>query len=400
MTDSSERDGQDDALAVRFKARLNPTVAALMSRGLPDQLAARLHRDGQTLGRLKQAEDEALAGLGLSAAHVAAIRKGARADIPFEALAKVLWANRSTCCVCRQHGLAIIVHHMRPWARSRDHDPDNLAVLCLEHHAQAHRRGDLEQNLSQRRLRDSKAQWERAVSQLDAQAILSASRINHHHWWWFNHVRLFELAAAQGVDLTALPRFAAALARGKIDADGHLLDPGPDALYLYQGGASTGLYAYVRQVLEAVLTETAVYNISDDLDRGFLSQVVQPGDLIFVQGRHLFKQLDGRQVGPGQVSQVRRQANGVRVSYTVDRWEAISTSAWASWLRGAQAAASLARVVSIAREGDHLHLRCTGLACGFTLQGLANRSYAYRTWPTTEIDEDDWFADADDAGDP
>ena len=145
---------------MRTNARLNPTVAALMQRGLDSALAKRLHAQNLTLGSLKQSDDATLSNLGLSDAQIASIRTGARAAIPFANLAKVLWDNRFTCCVCRDPVLAVIVHHIDPWAESHDHNVENLAVLCLEHHARAHRRGDLEQNLSARQLREFKANWE------------------------------------------------------------------------------------------------------------------------------------------------------------------------------------------------------------------------------------------------
>src|SRR5438270_82623 len=171
---SEPEDPADDTVVwARGTARLNRTVAALMERGLSDADATRLHRDKHTLASLKQSDDAALAALGLSAAQIVEIRGGGRPAIPFEILAKVLWANRSTCCVCRQQGLAIILHHIEPWAESHDHSAENLAVLCLEHHARAHTRGDLEQNLTPDRLRHFKAAWEQEVQHLDARAILA-----------------------------------------------------------------------------------------------------------------------------------------------------------------------------------------------------------------------------------
>ena len=78
----------------RGKARVNPTVAAFMRRGFDDVRAAELHADGHTVGSLKQVSDARLEELGISAAERVALRAGARAEIPFESLARVLWANR------------------------------------------------------------------------------------------------------------------------------------------------------------------------------------------------------------------------------------------------------------------------------------------------------------------
>jgi hypothetical protein len=71
-------------------ARTNPTVAALMARGLDSDTANMLRRLGLTLAELKRRTDDELAPLNLTAAQVAALRKGARPPIPFDTLVQVL----------------------------------------------------------------------------------------------------------------------------------------------------------------------------------------------------------------------------------------------------------------------------------------------------------------------
>lgn len=384
-----------DAFAenVRGHARLNSTVAALLRRGLDTRLAHRLQGAGYNLAKLKGMDEGALLGLGLSETQARAIHAGGRAPLPFANLAQVLWANRYTCCVCRDPSLSVIFHHIEPWAQSHDHSVPNLAVLCLEHHARAHRKGELEQNLTGRQLKEFKRKWEEEVALLDPQAILEASRVDGYHWWWFNHLRLFEMADRLGVNLTKLPRFFQALARGRVDQSGALTAFAEADSYMYQGGDGIILYAYVLHVLESVLSQTAIFNISDDLDPGFLSEVVRPGDILLVQGKHYFKVLNPRAKGPGQASEVRREANHVRVSFTIDRWEAVANSSWAGWLAGTKSAASIVRVQSIERHGPKLHLACTGLAIGSALRGLSTRSYVYPTWKLANREQEDWEDD-------
>jgi hypothetical protein len=55
-----------------------------------------------------------------------------RSPIPEELSVEVLFLHDHTCCVCRENGKAVQIHHI-------DDDPsnnsrDNLAVLCLQHH--------------------------------------------------------------------------------------------------------------------------------------------------------------------------------------------------------------------------------------------------------------------------
>ena len=383
----------------RSKSRMSRTVCALMRRGIDSATAKELEEKGHTLSSLQQLSEVELLNLSLNEECVGAIRRGARPEIPPEILAKVLWANRWTCCVCRKSGLAVIAHHINQWSVSRDHSCENLAIVCLEHHAKAHTKGSLEQNLTPERIQNCKEQWETEVSSLDAKAILEASRLSNSHWLWFNHSRLFEMAEAIGVELTKLPGFRAALSTDLVDAQGAISSKNNDASYLYAGGGGAPFSRFVKEVLQAVLLETSIFNVSDDLDPGFLSSVASPGDIIFLQGRHFFRSLNKRESGLGQASEVRRQANQVRFSFTIDRWEAVANSAWAVWLRGTQRISAILRIANISREGRYIHLQCTGLAVATYLEGLSSRSYAYPTWPQDdeEIDEneEDWLSAED-----
>lgn len=352
-----------------------------MRRGLDSELANRIKQFGLTLTDLKRRDDEALSGLGLSAANIAAVRQGNRPPIPFDTLVRILWESRSVCCVCRAFDRAIVLHHIVPWARSHDHSAANLVVLCLEHHAQAHRTGALEQNLGEAHLRAYKQKWEDEVRHLDPRVILDATRVDAHHWWWFNHVRVLEMARKLEIDLTNQCCFPSVASCGWVDADGQISERHLHAPYMYMGGDGILLYEYMRDVVEAVFARTSIFNLSDELDPDFLWRVVQPGDLILVQGQHAFKSLSRERKGQGQACAVHLQTGRVRVSFTIDRWESVSNSSWAAWLFGVKHAASVVRIVRVEREGDCLHLWCTGMAVGSALQGLSTRHYCCTAWP-------------------
>lgn len=266
----------------------------------------------------------------------------------------------------------------------------------------SYRRGDLEQNLRAAQLREFKRRWEEEVRHLDPKVILEASRVQGHHWWWFNHVRVLEMASILGIDFTSMPEYASVMARGWIDQAGQLEDRQRDEPYLYVGGDGIVLYTYMRRIVEAVIARTAVVNLSDDLDPGFARRVVKEGDLILIQGKHLFHSLTKRAHGPGQAVEVRRQANGIRFSYAIDRWEAVANSAWSVWLSGQQPAASIVRVGTVEPEAGRLHLRCTGLAIGSSLQGLSVRHYLHATWEEAGIEDeeldDGWFGEYGESG--
>jgi hypothetical protein len=68
-----------------------------------------------------------------------------RTPIPQDISAEVMFQHDSTCCVCRNRGLSVQIHHI-------DEDPtnhaiQNLAVLCLEDHDQTQTKGGFAKRL-------------------------------------------------------------------------------------------------------------------------------------------------------------------------------------------------------------------------------------------------------------
>ncbi len=92
-------------------------------------------------------------------------------------------ASDRTCCVCRAPGLAVQIHHLDE--DPTNHDPDNLAVLCLQDH-----------DLTQVRGGFGKA--------------LTAAEVQGFRDDWLEHVRL-RRARADELAVQAMTRAAAAL---------------------------------------------------------------------------------------------------------------------------------------------------------------------------------------------
>ncbi len=87
--------------------------------------------------------------------------KKKRVAIPDDLAADVLFASDRTCCVCRSEQLKIQIHHI-------DEDPsnnsfDNLAVICLFCHSDAHTRGAFVRNLSRDLIHLYNTSWREIV---------------------------------------------------------------------------------------------------------------------------------------------------------------------------------------------------------------------------------------------
>ena len=144
-----------------------------MRRGFDSETANRLASAGYSLNSLKSLDKNSLQALNISEELIQALLQEPRPPIPTEILNKVLYESRMTCCVCRDRSQGIIVHHIHEFSDSRNHGEENLVVLCLNHHGEAHTRRELQLNLTPERLREFKARWLKDVKQYDNREALN-----------------------------------------------------------------------------------------------------------------------------------------------------------------------------------------------------------------------------------
>jgi hypothetical protein len=116
----------------------------------------------------------------------------ARAPIPDDLAANVMFASDRTCCLCRLEKHKVQIHHI-------DEDPSNndfsnLAVVCLHCHSDVHAAGGFVRSLTPELVRLYNSSWRDIVrlrlapgdevpdqSELTAEALLEAS-LDCHYW--------------------------------------------------------------------------------------------------------------------------------------------------------------------------------------------------------------------------
>lgn len=121
--------------------------------------------------------------------------KKKRIPIPKDLAADVMFAADRTCCVCRENGKAVQIHHI-------DGDPsnntlENLVVLCLEHHDQTQIKGGFGRKLDAAQVTRYRDAWlkdvkwrrtqanERAVKRAVEGVSISQQR-NSLTYFWFD----------------------------------------------------------------------------------------------------------------------------------------------------------------------------------------------------------------------
>jgi hypothetical protein len=80
-----------------------------------------------------------------------------RKKIPPKVESKILVANRHACCLCQRTDVQI--HHIDE--NPANNDLSNLAVLCINHHDLATRKGGITRKLKPKEIKEHKKSWEK-----------------------------------------------------------------------------------------------------------------------------------------------------------------------------------------------------------------------------------------------
>ena len=85
-----------------------------------------------------------------------------RTEIPYEVAARVLFQHDRTCCVCKQRGKPVQIHHADE--NPKNHHPRNLAVLCFDCHRETQIRGGFDRKLDGEQVLLYRDDWLRSVA--------------------------------------------------------------------------------------------------------------------------------------------------------------------------------------------------------------------------------------------
>ena len=100
-----------------------------------------------------------------------------RTQVPDDVSAEVMYQHDRICCVCNEPGKAVQIHHIDE--DPSNHDQDNLAVLCLQHHEDTHVKGGFSRKLRATDVRKHRDEWIRRVrdrrSQVDKLSVERAA---------------------------------------------------------------------------------------------------------------------------------------------------------------------------------------------------------------------------------
>ncbi|BCX88124.1 hypothetical protein MIN45_P0491 [Methylomarinovum tepidoasis] len=111
-----------------------------------------------------------------------------RKSVPPSLKTTILYKSAFTCCVCREKGEPVEIHHIDQ--NPSNNAENNLVVLCKNCHDEAHTKHSLSQNLTPERLKKFKKKWEEEVKKRASYAMLPGNNLDQAMWTFINHQKL------------------------------------------------------------------------------------------------------------------------------------------------------------------------------------------------------------------
>lgn len=273
------------------------TINALFRRGVPQDTAANVVAQGFTFAKLQQLDLDILIGLGLERGAAQRVRDSERPPVPEDVVARLMHECRRICCVCREKGKPLVLHHTREWAESHSHDEELLVVICANCHGEAHTKRELSRNLTPGELLNHRALWAAKVTELEASALLDRDANRDAMgiaplWDYFNHRRIARMAAELSIDPASLPSFTKIVRTASLDGTGAIdwsvIHAGSPAhtRYMYEGDIrnADGVYRYFSDLLEQIVLKSRWIDLRSVWTPSKLKAVAFPGRVAVLTG--------------------------------------------------------------------------------------------------------------------
>ncbi len=386
------------------------TINALFRRGVPQDTAGIIAGQGYTFAKLQQLSLDTLIGLGLEQGAAERIRDSKRPPVSEDVVARLMHECRRICCVCRESGKSLVLHHTHEWAESHSHDEKLLVVLCANCHGEAHTKRELGRNLTPEELLEHRALWAAKVAELEARSLLDGDASRHPLgmepiWDYFNHRRISRTAAELSIEPSSLPSFARIARTAPLDDTGAIdwsavhKGSGVHARYMYEGNIrnSDGVYNYFSDLLRQIILKSRWIDLRSVWTPAKLKAVALPGQVAILTAGFRFrssKTMLSR--GPGQDRQGYYKKEKIRIHFSFDGWETTSNSSHGN-LSGIWRSTAVCIIRSVETESllTTVEVTCLGIGTGFDQSYSPKPLIAYMR----EADEDEGDGFAED-GDP
>lgn len=367
------------------------TLKALLSRGLDSRTAENLIAKKYTIKSLKLLQKNELSQLGLNDDFINVLLSESRPPIPLQNLIKLLHESKMTCCICRNPQKSIVVHHIEEWSKSRNHDENNLVVLCLDHHNEAHTKRGLTISLTAIFLKESKSKWKKIVSLQDAKnSLVLKSNHNYSRWDYINYRRYIEIFLNSRIEFEPNEIINNLIKNNILDQNYLIrnIDERRSSLkysYFLDDGYGFQIASIISVVIERIISEIPFIDITEYIiSKSTLLSIITKHDYIFFQGNFFFKEIEN-----SKQYKARYKAHQIRIEFTFDPFYCFSSSSKYDTMRGHSVINTYLQVINIEKdEDDILHIKASCLFIGSHFQEHSARLLRWEKLKSIEIDDD------------
>jgi hypothetical protein len=265
------------------------------------------------------------------------------------------------------------IHHI-------DDDPsnnveENLAVVCNNHHSDAHTKRALAQNLTPDALKALKKRWEEEVAQASSLAMTPSANLEQAIWTYVNHQRLPDLMKNLGIkfrkDRLSFLTEAKVVDKFGIPVLKEIVQP-PDRLVTiydsFDWANSRRLHSLFIDAVDEIILRSHPLELGAIWTKREILALVKPGSICFCLRGFRFKR--GRIENHEEEREVYAEAHGIAVRLTVNTRHMYGSSALYDAFTGHRSAAILFIARNVAKEVDEesgkerLVIRGTPIAMG------------------------------------
>jgi hypothetical protein len=319
-----------------------------------------------TLSSILQESEDALKKLGLSDDAITKLFKEKRPSIPEKTVYELMYESKRTCCICRESNKAIIIHHIIDWKDSHNHDKDNLVVLCLNHHDDAHSIRKNSRNLSRGEIKEAKKKWIEAVKENDIIATTSSGRklncLQYACWDYFNISRILDFASQENINIDNTINIL-----NEIDGEFKSLNKCYrfDNLMVERHYLAKELELNIQEILKI----RGCPDLTDEFNRKSVRILLKAGSFFTLTRTFTFKKTTSKTMGTGQNVNVyyKYKSKRLKVEFNIDLFEVLNNSSFVN-LSGKYKCSCVLHVKGITLKDDITSIKCTCLAIGTSMR--------------------------------
>lgn len=295
-----------------------------------------------------------------------------RLYIPTKLKSEILYKSANACAICSEHGDQI--HHIDK--NNKNNDIDNLILLCLKHHGEAHTTRELSQNLTPKKLKEFRKKWyDEVIKKRSNAASHNFQKFNSINavWGYINHSRVLQTIPPQILEEIDQELFERLKSNNVIDTKGIPITSKKRALassYIentiysnYQHLDSVSLHIFFSELVdEFVKSINLVHLEADNWNRTFIKNMIEPGSFIFLNRAHYFKRI--QETNENALVAVKCFAKKIKIKYQINTRNMYGTTSITCSFAGHKSCAALLQVKSIEDQDSERIIHCTPFALG------------------------------------